>query len=161
MQTTPSRPIRISDMHHWKCSGAKVIPNGSWWKHYSSNGVIKVVDNAFFRSSSICQNPVFTYRVKNTQAPASWASDCSMAGRGCLSLWTLVLRWVRSTHTQTFLSLFGTTTTPAYQSVGSLTRVMFLSSIILAISSFTGRMRGMATRWVTDIMKVSFLLRVE
>ena len=58
--------LRMSDIRLWKCSGAAVMPNGRWWKQYLPKGVIKVVSNALFLSSGICQNPELASKLENT-----------------------------------------------------------------------------------------------
>ena len=119
LHTTPGIPVKISDIRLWKCSGADDIPNGSLWKRYRPKGVMKVVSREDSSERGICQKPAFASSFDITLAPASWARTWSTAGRGCCSRCTLSFSYVNSTQMRTFSLLFGTTTMPEHQSVGS------------------------------------------
>lgn len=122
-----------------------MIPNGRRLKQYLPKGVIKVVSNADSSDSLICQNPELASSLENTFAPPSCANVCSTEGRMCRSLLTLSLSLVRSTQIRTLSAVFGTTTIPAHQSVGSSTFEMTPNSSIRCNSDLTLGSSGIAT----------------
>ena len=69
--TKSSRPLRIADIHFWKCSGALEIPNGSLLKWKRPNGVMKVVRRHDDFSRGICQKPLLASGFEKTLAPVS------------------------------------------------------------------------------------------
>ena len=96
-QGVPSKPSSIWDIVRWKISEAELIPNGSLLKQKCPNGVTKVGGNFDLSSKGICQNPLLVSSLgKILLSPSSFTE-----GIGCISIWTALLKWVRSTQIRT------------------------------------------------------------
>ena len=97
------------------------MPNGKQLKQCLPMGIINVVSNADRGKSFICQKPELASSLENILASLSLAKVCSTERRICRLWHTLLFGFVKSTQLRTLLLLFGTTTIPAHQSVGTLT----------------------------------------
>ena len=120
-QMVPSSPLRMCCILRWKCSAALLIPNGSLLKTNRPNGLMKAVSIRESSESVICQNPQLASSLLNTCAPANLARFSSTLGNEWTSLRTLSLRDRKSMQLHTTPDVFGTTTIPAHQGVGSST----------------------------------------
>ena len=102
-----------------------------------------VVSSADSLTRGICQNLDCASSFEKTLAPDSCARIRSTDGRMCRSRFTHLLRWVRSTQIRIFSFAFGTTTSPAHQSVGCVTFEMTPIASMRPSSSRTLPPRGL------------------
>ena len=90
-------------------------------------------------SNFICQNPEFASILLKYLLPSREARVSSKRGRGKLSLLTLLLSCVRSTHSLTLPFDFGATTIPEHHSVGfstfSITPILSILSNSFLVAS--------------------------
>ena len=137
-QGVPSKPSSIWDIVRWKISEAELIPNGSLLKQKCPNGVTKVGGNFDLSSKGICQNPLLVSSLgKILLSPSSFSE-----GIGCISSWTALLKWVRSTQIRTLPFGLRTGTIPAHHSVGAVTGEITPCWSIVSIWLFTFGISG-------------------
>ena len=117
-QTSSSNLSKSLEIFRWKFSGAEVMPKGSRWNLYLSNGVMNVVNRDESWDNGTCQKPEFASSLLKSRASLSCAKVSFTDRRICRSLFTEAFNLCKSTQMRTLPFGLGTTTIGAHQSVG-------------------------------------------
>ena len=118
LQNTASNPISTLRISRWNISGAEQIPTGNLLQTYHPNRVMKVVNSYKSGCKLNCQYTQVTSNLLNTLECPNLARASFSVGNGWCSLFTGLLRFVKSIHTPSLPFFLGTAMQRAHHFAG-------------------------------------------